>query len=70
MTVVLPQDPDVLFLAYAIASIAGELRRYLRDTSWRIHVARTLKKGRTEWCRPVMRRPSTWDAHRLCRTPA
>jgi RNA polymerase sigma-B factor len=39
-------DPDRpnSFLAYAIASITGELRRCLRDTSWRIHVARTLKE--------------------------
>jgi RNA polymerase sigma-B factor len=32
------------FVAYAIACITGELRRCLRDTSWRIHVSRTLKE--------------------------
>ena len=32
------------FIAYAIACITGELRRCLRDTSWRVHVARTLKE--------------------------
>jgi RNA polymerase sigma-B factor len=32
------------FIAYAIACIKGELRRCLRDTSWRMHVTRTLKE--------------------------
>jgi RNA polymerase sigma-B factor len=32
------------FIAYAIACINGELRRCLRDTSWRLHVTRTLKE--------------------------
>ena len=32
------------FVVYAIACITGELRRCLRDTSWRVHVARTLKE--------------------------
>ena len=32
------------FIAYAIACINGELRRCLRDTSWRVHVTRTLKE--------------------------
>jgi RNA polymerase sigma-B factor len=32
------------FIVYAIACINGELRRCLRDTSWRVHVARTLKE--------------------------
>jgi RNA polymerase sigma-B factor len=39
-------DPDRPnpFLVYAIAFINGELRRCLRDTSWRLHVTRTLKE--------------------------
>jgi RNA polymerase sigma-B factor len=39
-------DPDRAnpFIVYAIACINGELRRCLRDTSWRVHVARTLKE--------------------------
>jgi RNA polymerase sigma-B factor len=32
------------FIAYAIACINGELRRCLRDTSWRVHVTRSLKE--------------------------
>jgi RNA polymerase sigma-B factor len=32
------------FIVYAIACINGELRRCLRDTSWRVHVTRTLKE--------------------------
>jgi RNA polymerase sigma-B factor len=32
------------FVVYAIAFINGELRRCLRDTSWRVHVTRTLKE--------------------------
>ena len=32
------------FIVYAIACINGELRRCLRDTSWLVHVARTLKE--------------------------
>jgi RNA polymerase sigma-B factor len=39
-------DPDRAnpFIVYAIACINGELRRCLRDTSWRVHVSRTLKE--------------------------
>jgi RNA polymerase sigma-B factor len=39
-------DPDRgnTFIVYAIVCITGELRRCLRDTSWRVHVARTLKE--------------------------
>jgi RNA polymerase sigma-B factor len=39
-------DPDRgnSFIVYAIVCITGELRRCLRDTSWRVHVARTLKE--------------------------
>ena len=39
-------DPDrgTMFIVYAIVCITGELRRCLRDTSWRVHVARTLKE--------------------------
>jgi RNA polymerase sigma-B factor len=38
-----PSRPNP-FLGYAIAFINGELRRCLRDTSWRVHVTRTLKE--------------------------
>jgi RNA polymerase sigma-B factor len=38
-----PQRPNS-FIVYAIVCITGELRRYLRDSSWHVHVARTLKE--------------------------
>ena len=33
-------DPDYgsRFVPYAVACVVGELKRYLRDTSWRLHV--------------------------------
>ena len=32
------------FVPYAVACVVGELKRYLRDTSWRLHVPRPLKE--------------------------
>jgi RNA polymerase sigma-B factor len=32
------------FAVYAVVCITGELRRWLRDTSWPVHVARTVKE--------------------------
>ncbi|HZD72015.1 MAG TPA: sigma-70 family RNA polymerase sigma factor [Actinomycetes bacterium] len=32
------------FVVYAIVCITGELKRFLRDTSWRLHVARSGKE--------------------------
>src|SRR5215218_6453656 len=32
------------FVAYAVACVVGELKRHLRDTSWRLHVPRPLKE--------------------------
>jgi RNA polymerase sigma factor (sigma-70 family) len=32
------------FLPYAVACVVGELKRHLRDTSWRLHVPRTQKE--------------------------
>jgi RNA polymerase sigma-B factor len=32
------------FVPFAIASVVGELKRYLRDTSWRLHVPRQRKE--------------------------
>jgi RNA polymerase sigma-B factor len=39
-------DPDYgnPFVPYAVACVVGELKRHLRDTSWRVHVARPLKE--------------------------
>jgi RNA polymerase sigma-B factor len=38
-------DPDrgVPFLPYVVACIVGEIKRSLRDTSWRLHVCRRVK---------------------------
>jgi RNA polymerase sigma-B factor len=46
-------DPDngTPFVPYAVACMAGELKRYLRDTSWRLHVPRTLKEQALRLCR-------------------
>jgi RNA polymerase sigma-B factor len=32
------------FVPYAVACVVGELKRHLRDTSWRLHVPRTQKE--------------------------
>jgi RNA polymerase sigma-B factor len=32
------------FAPYAVACVVGELKRHLRDTTWRVHVSRTLKE--------------------------
>jgi RNA polymerase sigma-B factor len=39
-------DPDRgnPFVPYAVACVVGELKRHLRDTSWRLHVPRPLKE--------------------------
>jgi RNA polymerase sigma-B factor len=46
VTAVNRYDPELgnAFIVYAVVCITGELRRCLRDTSWRVHVARTLKE--------------------------
>jgi RNA polymerase sigma-B factor len=38
-------DPDrgVPFVSYVVACMVGEIKRSLRDTSWRLHVARPVK---------------------------
>jgi RNA polymerase sigma-B factor len=39
-------DParNTSFVPFAVASVVGELKRYLRDTSWRLHVPRPRKE--------------------------
>jgi DNA-directed RNA polymerase specialized sigma subunit len=39
-------DPDrgTPFVPYAVACVVGELKRHLRDTSWRLQVPRPLKE--------------------------
>jgi RNA polymerase sigma-B factor len=46
-------DPDYAtpFVPYAVACVVGELKRYLRDTSWRLHVPRSLKERSLRLCR-------------------
>jgi RNA polymerase sigma-B factor len=39
------------FVPYAVACVVGELKRYLRDTSWRLHVPRALKERALRLCR-------------------
>jgi RNA polymerase sigma-B factor len=39
------------FVAFAVACVVGELKRYLRDTSWRLHVPRPHKERALRLCR-------------------
>jgi RNA polymerase sigma-B factor len=39
------------FVPYAVACVVGELKRYLRDMSWRLHVPRALKEQGLRLCR-------------------
>jgi RNA polymerase sigma-B factor len=46
-------DPDYgnPFVPYAVACVVGELKRHLRDTSWRLRVPRPLKERALRLCR-------------------
>jgi RNA polymerase sigma-B factor len=39
------------FVAYAVACVVGELKRHLRDTSWRLHVPRPHKERALRLCK-------------------
>jgi RNA polymerase sigma-B factor len=39
------------FVAYAVACVVGELKRHLRDTSWRLHVPRPRKEQALRVCK-------------------
>jgi RNA polymerase sigma-B factor len=39
------------FVPYAVACVVGELKRHLRDTSWRLHVPRTQKERALRLCK-------------------
>jgi RNA polymerase sigma-B factor len=59
-------DPDHgnPFVPYAVACVIGELKRYLRDTSWRVHVSRPLKERALRLCKALDELP-----HELGRSP-
>lgn len=59
-------DPDYAnpFVPYAVACVVGEIKRYLRDTSWRVHVSRPVKERALRLCRAVDELP-----HSLGRSP-
>jgi RNA polymerase sigma-B factor len=44
-------ERGVAFPSYAVPTIVGELKRHLRDTSWRLHVPRPLKEQALRLCR-------------------
>jgi RNA polymerase sigma-B factor len=39
------------FVPYAVACVVGEIKRHLRDSSWRLHVPRPLKEQALRLCR-------------------
>jgi RNA polymerase sigma-B factor len=39
------------FVPYAVACVVGEVKRHLRDSSWRLHVPRPLKEQALRVCR-------------------
>ncbi len=45
-------DPDRPnpFVPYAVATVVGEIKRYLRDTSWQVRVPRSLKELSVQLC--------------------
>jgi RNA polymerase sigma-B factor len=59
-------DPDYgnPFVPYAVACVVGEIKRYLRDTSWRVHVSRPVKERSLRLCKALDELP-----HSLGRSP-
>jgi RNA polymerase sigma-B factor len=59
-------DPDYgnPFVPYAVACVVGEIKRYLRDTSWRVHVSRPAKERALRLCKALDELP-----HGLGRSP-
>ncbi len=41
------------FVPYAVVCVVGELKRYLRDTTWRLHVSRPVKERALRLCRAL-----------------
>ncbi len=52
------------FVPFAVACVVGELKRYLRDATWRLHVPRLLKERSLRLCKAVDELPQ-----RLGRSP-
>lgn len=52
------------FVPFAVACVVGELKRYLRDASWRMHIPRPLKERSLKLCKAVDELPQ-----RLGRSP-
>jgi RNA polymerase sigma-B factor len=42
-----------------VACVVGEIKRYLRDTSWRVHVSRPVKERSLRLCRALDELPHT-----------
>ena len=59
-------DPDRgnPFVPYAVACVVGEIKRYLRDTSWRVHVSRPVKERTLRLCKALDELP-----HQLGHSP-
>ena len=55
-------DPDygTPFAPYAVACVVGEVKRYLRDTSWRLHVPRPRKEQALRLCRAADQLHQRW----------
>ena len=47
------------FVPYAVACVVGEIKRYLRDTSWRVHVSRPVKERSLRLCKALDELPPT-----------
>jgi RNA polymerase sigma-B factor len=47
------------FVPYAVACVVGEIKRYLRDTSWRVHVSRPVKERSLRLCKALDELPAT-----------
>src|SRR5829696_6548364 len=60
------------FVPFAVASVVGDLKRYLRDTSWRLHVpghsknkpCRSARRSTSSSSKPsaVLRPPASWPS--------
>ena len=48
------------FVPFAVACVVGELKRHLRDTSWRLHVPRPLKERALRLCRAADELHQRW----------